>query len=553
MKKVLSIMLATMMVVSLFAINASAAVIESTYTVVEGAHPEYVYAEQDFSDVTANADFAEISYAGTASVADGEVSFTAESETSTTIGSLNSTKPITMGEFKVNFDIRRNDSLTSPTCLYVVVQRAANAESTDANLKKYGVCIPVAHLTTGAWYEYEVTFSEAAYLAANDVTKFGSVKYRAKGTESWTAIYHSGTWLPAASKFRSAGSTIFALDSSELSFHTREYNGMVGEEVATDINYSLDNIKAYTPENAGKEVVYDYPLVKGTTNLIYKDEVTMGAYAGGNANPGQYKYTTNMEALTEGQSRYIIYTFDAINTVKGMPICIHIGGAGMTYGFDILSTDEILNKWYTYKVVCREIFGNNNLSILAICRKPADGSGDWEVYNASFVSYLPSDEYSTAPVAGWWNNYDITSAKFHVRGSLSGTATNMIRLVWRGNAESLVDDDVTDLTATKWTFRNQQVVEGSLAVGEAKVEDGVLTVDADIATIDNAAPVLAIYDAENRMVDVDFTAFASGTGELLLSADYADGNTAKIFVWEGTEGPEIPTSIVWDITDSITK
>ncbi len=553
MKKVLSVMLATMMLASLFAINASATVIEPSYTVVEGAHKEYVYAEQDFSDIEANADFTEISYVGAASVEDGVVSFTAKNAESTAIGALGTTKPITMGEFKVNFDVRRNDSLTSPTCLYVVVQRTANAESEDANLRKYGACIPVAHHTTGVWYEYELSFNEASYLEANDVAKFVSVKYREKGTEEWTPIYHIGSWLPAVGKFRSAGSAIFALDSSELSFHTREYNGMVGEEVATDINYSLDNIKVYTPANEGVEVTYDYPLVKGTSNLVKKEEVTLGAYAGGNANPGAYNFTTKLDPLAEGQKRQIEFTFDAINSVKGMPICIHVGGGSTTGGFDILSTDEILGKWYTYKAVFTETYGAKNLGLVSICRKPADGSGDWEVYNASFTSSIPKDQYSSAPVAGWWNDYDLTSAKFHVRGTLSGTATNVIRLVWKQSSEALVEKDVTDLTATKWSFRNQQVVTDAFAVGEATVADGVLTVDADINVASTPATiVLAVYDADNRLVDADFDTFAAGLGEMNLSADYAEGNTAKIFLWKSFEEGEAVVE-PWDITASITK
>ena len=65
-----------------------------------------------------------------------------------------------------------------------------------------------------------------------------------------------------------------------------------------------------------------------------------------------------------------------------------------------------------------------------------------------------------------------------------------------------------------------------------------------------ATPVLAVYDASGRMVDVDFAIMDAGLGELNLSADYAEGNTAMMFFWKSFEDGKYACE-PWDITSMI--
>ena len=184
MKKFLSIMLAVMMVVSLFAINASALVLD-TYTVVEGAADEAVAVDQTF-DGTNTEDFATGEFGFANITEDGALNLTAK-DADNEDGTVNSVyakgpmhigtdKDVERGQYVIEFDITKNDDLVGhqsedkdadPTGynygVFVSVKRPGN-EGTP--LEKYGVFIPVCVNTKGETYNYKIAFDEAALLAA---------------------------------------------------------------------------------------------------------------------------------------------------------------------------------------------------------------------------------------------------------------------------------------------------------------------------------------------------------------------------------------------------
>ena len=99
--------------------------------------------------------------------------------------------------------------------------------------------------------------------------------------------------------------------------HTAFAKAAMGENaIGFSANMVVDNVKVYN-------LVYDF--VEGT--ICYTaDSVTIPTYAG-KSDLNQYKYTANPVApKAEGETEYIITTFDAINTVKGMPLALHISG-----------------------------------------------------------------------------------------------------------------------------------------------------------------------------------------------------------------------------------
>lgn len=569
MKKVLSIMLTVMMLASVLAVNASAMIVPETYSITDGAHDEAVYVDQDFSDIEANPDLTTNTTGwGNITVADGVLNFTGKEgeNPAKNVGAITCNTPITYGEFKVSFDLRRNHEMSDEVGFYTTIMRAENANNT--NLLKYGAMVPINTLEKDTWYEYELTFSESAFntrfeqdiangiepgksTAANIIA---SAKRRVKGTETWSNLGHYGGWIITNdTKFRSAASGMTALSSGvELQMFVQSYNGVKSEGYSNaDINVSLDNVKAWAPATEGITTVYDYPVNSDTILLTKLDGITVSTYAGVN-NTSNYAYTTNPAALAEGEVKTMVFTFDAMNSVKGMPMLIHLSGNAKTYGFDILSTDEILNKWYTYKVVATESAAN--LSIQKIFRKEAGSTAPYEEYNASFTTYVPKDKYSEQAVAGWWNNYDITSAKFYVRGCLS-SGTGNIRFGYSAQRQTdkVYDSTLTteDLLKTKWEVKNVQVVDTASAVtGTATVADGVLTTDlALVAGEGTATPVLAVYDSEGRLVDAAFKTVADGEGNVELSAVYAEGNTAEILIWKAFDEPI--RSKVLDITSAI--
>jgi len=195
-------------------------------------------------------------------------------------------------------------------------------------------------------------------------------------------------------------------------------------------------------------------IFDGTICSTYSNEFKSTVYNGTTSIIKDITYTTSPVAPSENESTVLITTFDAINTVKGMPLSVHLSGNAKTYGFEILSADEILNKWYTYKVVATE--NSSSLSIQKIFRKESGSTAPYEEYNTVFQSNVPKDEYSKQDVAGWWNGYDITSAKFYVAGNLT-SKTNIIRFQWNHRRESLCESGL-DLSKSEWKIKNVQVI-----------------------------------------------------------------------------------------------
>ncbi len=591
MKKLLSIMLAVMMVASLFAINASAMIVPETYSITTGAHDEAVYVDQDFSNIEANADLTTNTTGwGNVTVTDGVLNFTgAEGESpSQNVGAITCNTPITYGEFKVSFDLRKNHEMSDEMGFYTAIMRAENAD--NANLSKYGAMVPINTLEKDTWYEYELTFSESAfntrmekevaegvdpksYTAPNIIA---TAKRRVKGTETWSNLGHYGGWIITNdTKFRSNASGMTTLSTGvELQMFVKSYNGVKSEGYSnSDINVSLDNVKAWAPATEGITTVYDYPV--NSENILYTnlDGVTVPSYTATN-NTWNYTYTTTPSTLAEGKTKTMVFSFDAKNTGLGMPMLIHLSGSAKTTGFDILSRDEIFNKWYTYKVVANETAAN--LSIQKIFRKEAGSTAPYEEYDCRFVRNVTAGTESEQTVAGWWNNKDCTNAKFLVNGCLSSGVGN-IRFgygVSRDNnavtgqeysegktyGANAINNTISYpgmtteqlMANTAWEVRDVQVVETASAVtGTATLADGVLTADLAMVTSEaSATAVLAVYDADNRLVDASAKTLAIGEGNVELSANYATGNTAKIFVWKTLDEPLLHSEVL-DITAAI--
>ena len=128
MKKVLSIMLTTMMLVSLFAVNAGAA-IPTSYEVLEGYVPDNNLYVQDFSDITANADYTDKAYDGARTVDDEGVLHMFGSYRTGVSSYTYQDPPITSGKYTYEFDFMRNDDFSSDLLLSITFHRAANANS----------------------------------------------------------------------------------------------------------------------------------------------------------------------------------------------------------------------------------------------------------------------------------------------------------------------------------------------------------------------------------------------------------------------------------------
>lgn len=537
MKKLFSLMLAVMMLASMFAISASAVVVSPNYTVIEGAVQEAIYVDQDFNDIEENADLTQNPKNETdpdANISEGALNLTFKDSKNLVTENVD----FTNGEITLELDVCRpyTDAITDNTHLTVIVARDENAE--NENISHYGVWLPVSALEKDVWYEYRVKFSEAAYndqinagsTPKDAATSMTSVQYRKKGTDAWTTMRSTGG-LTLAGYFRgfakASGVSIGSASEYNIQMYLQCYSGVKTEGyTADDLSVSVDNVKFYTPGNPGEEVVRDYPINSGTICVTDEEEVSL-TYEGAN-NFSWKRYDKDAKTLAEGETNIICVSFDAVHTSLGMPLTFHISGSAKRYGLDIRSTEDILNTWYSYKVVALDSYGAGNINIQKIYRKVKDSNEPYVELTNTHIRRVTTGSRNVNHLAyGYWSAHSDVACTVNSAG------------------------EAVDLTKTGWTVANVQVTETpSTVTGLATLENGVLTADIDfIAAVPAAIPILAVYEEGGRLVDVDFEKDVDGEGSVELSADYTEGNVAKIFVWEDFDKPI--ASKVLDITSAI--
>lgn len=538
MKKVVSLVLATLMVVSLFAVNAYA-MIDFTYTEMVGAQDEIVMVGQDFS----NSEKTDFTYS-----ADGNSDTTVEDGCVTispkayyTDMNVSTDTPVTAEKWTIEFDVRRNSDFinTEYYGLFFGCQKAAykdNVEKKAASLHKYGLYVPLMDKEKDTWYTYRFTFDETL----TDGTWWGTVttvitsaEFKKAGDTGWTKIdVGSGNWNSTGTKSKAVAgdnSGNYVAGSGELSFMFRSLTGNKDPEEIANASFSLDNIKAYVPGIAGEEVVKNCSLTNGTiylsSEIVNLPDASKYSTAEGGVINTNVQYTETMPAAVEGSPCTYALTFDARNSVQGLPLLLHIGGNAAKAGLVICPTDIIGTEWKSYKLILTETAGNDYLNIVAYM-KPYGSDAD----------------YVNVPVATKYK-YESGDA-FWTYGSRSG-AKQTIRPMYDIEVEA-ASYPGADPDATVWELKNLQLTSEAVVAGLVNAVDGVITVDADFkAAASNTLVALAVKDG-GRMVDVDFVNVADGEGDIDLTASYEDGNTANLFIWKaGTNAPLVqPINVI---------
>ncbi len=532
MKKALSLMLATMMLVSLFAVNASA-MIGFTYTEVEGAQDEIVMVEQDFSDAEKEDYTSSGGYYSNSTVENGCV--TMSTKDSGAILHTSSWTPITEEKWTLEFDVKRNSEMTNTQYYGVIVgcEKAAYADDADKiakSLNKYAIYLPLQDKEKDTWYTYRITFDETkgSDWWTTLLTIISSAEYKKAGDTEWTPITVSANynWAITGNQARPIAVSNY-VGFGETSFMFRSMTGTSDATELANANFSMDNFKAYVPAVEGEEVEKNYPLASGTIHLTKEVANVPDAknYTSSAPTSVDNLYTTNTSAVEEGKTRSYTVTFDAKNTVQGMPLFVHIGGNYGVSGTVICPTEVIGNDWYSYKLVATEIMGSASLST-SVYRKP-----------------LGSDEAYVKMSAPWKTEY-VSGNEFISHDSYSNK-TNSVRISYDHRTEMAAAPGC-DLTATVWEVKNLQVTSEAVVAGFANLADGTIFVDADIkAATGNAFVALAVKNG-NTMVDVDFVNIAGGDGALDLTADYAEGNTANLLIWNAADNAPLvqPINVV---------
>ena len=582
MKKILSGMLATVMTAGVFAMNAGAA-IPTSYEKLEGYVPERVLYLQDFSDIEKNADYTDRNYDGIREVREDGVLHMFGSYRTGVTSDTYATTPITESKFVYEFDFMRNDDFSTDVQLFVTFQKAANADSENLNLKRYGVIIPVrtvgmvtvdgvnyedninpeVDIEPHKWYKFRLTIDEDAFVAAGGTEDNGPLKAlmkverKAEDETEWTALKHSTfshfksgecrIYGASATTHKGTNEVIFGIKSDQYGESCEVYGYTWDEETQTYVkgetviqyddftkaDFQVDNIKMYVPGEEGKVVTKDYPVNKGVvfTDFVGRDITMVGKEPEIKDETGNVIGKGDLAPATIYDKRKInwayeptafVAIFDAMNEVVGGPFSIAFAGLNANSKMMTIAPTET-GKWYSYKALytCDGV----NTDVTALYRKAADET-EWTLLEKG------AD-------AEWWNGYNSSGSKNEIRFYLYGGLTG-------GNAASNCE------LGTKWNLKNIQITDNYAMTGTATVDGDELTIALNTVVADAAAMVAAVYDGD-RMVSskaVDVAALAD-EAEIVVPYDSSIENPAvKIFILDGM-GTMIPMDIPVDITAAI--
>ncbi len=548
MRKLLSIVVVAVMLVSIFAISANA-IILPTYTVIEGAADEAVAVDQTF-DGTNTEDFTAGEYGYANVTEDGALNLTAEDADNEdgTVSAVYAKGPmhigtdadVARGQYVIEFDITKNDDLVGyqsedkdadPTGynygVYVTAKRPGNAGTA---LEKYGVFIPVCVNTKGETYKYKVVFDEdAAKKALADagattiphtdkpntdyltygkklMTVYETKPGQATAVMSSVSSYAVTSTLNGRVRFTFGSSAEGAFNNFNFYFGT---NASSGEFNFDESDYTLDNIKIYAPAIEGTEVAYDYDFTKGAINGTDAEEQTL-TY--GNGIGRRVEYANVVTPIHSPQ----VMTFDAVNTIVGQPLTVNLASDyANTSGTHIESTEAIKDKWYSYKFIFSysNYTGQSRMTALEGYRKEF-GSDTWEALTLG-------EDYIA-------NRQGITKS----------TLRNYFQFVtWSKDIEAFGVFDKGE-----WKVKNIQVVPDTAISGNAKILDGKIVADVNISANDVRAAYAASYKG-GSLVSVDYVAIEKNADtfrvELPYSADTVD--TATLYVWDNSAIPKLET------------
>ena len=545
MKKVLSIALAVMMTVSLFAVNVSA-------SVIAGEPEETIYlVNQDFQDAD-NMDLTLYGDAATCVVAEEEGSENTVLKLSpeNRYANASGAKSIAKGTYTVEFDVKAinpaagidivlnldEDKEFSPygDVLRITSSNFKNLSdwSADTNWYTYKAVISV-----GALRENPYTVNEDGSKTLNPLHyRNVSLKRALKGTDTWETInpnygYNAVTQEQCQANenlrlgYRVLNNTTTAGNSTTnaAGVSLAIYGGSVAKgDVWADTDYSIDNFKVSYVKDAvtypsmgilvnenyeGTTKYFGTPVeINGNKGLdLNMGTITKNTQAGTTVNfaslPQKFIFTADICMAAENTEPFLIeYFTDTFGN--------NVAGEARNMGLD--PKDVVAGEWYTMKLA--KVGGFS--------------------YRGILKNHKTGEVKTFTPVS---------------RANISGSGTYN-RLLFRVAYDSGANE------VYHWYVDNVMVTEiGALAVADVeKAENAVsATINVDAAT-NTANPAKArvfvsTYN-EDRLVDVDFKDMTFGVDGAADTFN-AEGafDAAYVYIWNGTT----PISEKNDITSMV--
>lgn len=537
MKKCLSMALAVVMIMSLFAVNVSA-------KLVLGEPEKTVYlVNQDFQD----AEKLDL----TSEAADGVVVPEAEGSDNN-VAKLNATNryivasqasSISDSVFTVQFDVKA----VNPTSAIDIVVRTDE----DASFAPYGYNLRITYSNFKNAEDWSADTNWYTYSAKIDTTELrtngGAFSYKnvemkrtLKGEDNWVSVpYNQGynyvtkeisdatparrvAWRPLQNAERARMSSTWA-NGISIACDNRSSDDSDGGAWA-DNEYLIDNIKISYVKDA-----VDYPSTgilltedyEGTTKNFGTPTIVDGNNClelykkteGGNEKPD---YGSSETATFASLPQNFILTADVcMASDNTQPLFLEyftdtLGGnvAGEAYNMGLKPTEVTAGEWYTMKLA-----------------KVGDFS-----YRGTLKNHKTGEITTFKPVGN---------------SNISGKGIYN-RLLFRIVNEASDADKVFH-----WFIDNIMVTEvGAMAISNIEKVDGAVsaTVNVDAATTATPAKAkvfVAIY-SDNRLVDIDFEdlTFAGTDGETANVDVEGEFDKVYLYLWNGT----IPVVDKYDIT-----
>ncbi len=311
--------------------------------------------------------------------------------------------------------------------------------------------------------------------------------------------------------------------------------GADNEEMKTlsvDADYDGSDIGLWFDVECGKLQLKNVRVYSGESTAINfgkvcfeTENVAIPQYAGEN-NLTRVNYVQNPSVPAEGQWNYVVTTFDAKNSVKGMPLAVHISGYGVgseitnfVDTISLYSSDDIFDEWYSYKVVSKQVHGTRDMVTVGIYRKKAETNDAYES-----IKFLDNN------------------------GGRISSAIGNIRFGYRTSDEKYAYADAI-LADTVWEVANVKVMaDGPNVNGYITKGNGAVTAELEIVAPGTVAePIIGAYDG-GRFVASDGKTVANGEGCVMLSVPVGglSNPETRLFMWKSlAEGVPYMESVIY--------
>lgn len=509
MKKVMSFVLASLTLVSLFAVNVSASLETGIPAKTESLFEDFNDAEYTLS-LTGNTP-------ANYTVANGDKAHSARK----TGVSVNLPE-----QYTLEFDILVEDSqYRNPGQMYIYIN-----DADCSTVKNFGVKLMPESYKLNTWYTLKLVVDESKMSGTNDLSGTAHVKMyqKLKGEDAYKeSIHTNGT-----------DGTVVDDETFVYRSHTVYANDVIGGNAIGFNSYMVfDNVKVSWDREA-----ISYPAIgvlhvedfEGKTQSFIGSQGTLVTEAGNSymdmylKSTGDEQYNAETEKYSNSFGSSATVNFDSLPQyfILTADICMAAD-----------NTQPFLLEYFT-----DDINNANTAGEAANIKITADKvtAGEW--YTVKIVKTGSQKFIATMKNL---ETGEITTPAVNTTGNVSGRGTynRVLFRIWNEGSDA---DKVHH-----WLIDNVMIAElGAAALKSATVADGTvnaeLSMDAGVAT---ATPILALYK-EDRLVDVDYryneANFGVDGADVTLTAS-GDYDKAYVLLWDETT----PVMKTFDITSNL--